>query len=245
MSDDTKQPKPPYLPWTTFQNIADELRGKGLPNKLDRTAIQGKSGSTQAHYLAALRFFDLIDAEDRPTERLTDYVTNPDRRKAIVAEMLQEKYAAALALGTSSTSAQLSAQFRDYGLEGETGRKAIAFFLNAARFAGITVSSYWPQTRPGGGGRRGSSNGSSKPRKRRPKTANGTDQQPVALPASNAKDRYINLLLKKAEEDFDTDLLDRIENVIGIGDQQAQGAPVPQGSAQRGDEADDGGDDSE
>jgi hypothetical protein len=220
MPDDAKPTKPPYLPWTTFQNITDELRGKGLPGKLDRTAIQGKSGSTQAHYLAALRFFDMIDSGDHPTERFKAYVANVDQRKTMMAGMLKDKYAAALALGTSSTSAQLATQFREYGLEGETGRKAIAFFLNAARFGGIQVSPYWPQTRPGGGGRRGNGNGVPKTRRRRVKTPPPAQEQSQPAAAS-AKDRYIDLLLTKASEDFDKELLDRIEKVIGIGEASA------------------------
>src|SRR5690348_15478815 len=67
MADDS-QHTPTYLPWTTFENVTEELRGKGLPRKLDRSVLKGKSGSTQAQYLAALRFMGMIDGEDRPTE---------------------------------------------------------------------------------------------------------------------------------------------------------------------------------
>jgi hypothetical protein len=218
MSDEKPQAKPPYLPWTTFQNVTDELRGKGLPETLDRTAIQGKSGSTQTHYLAALRYLGMSDAKDRPTERFKAYMANTEQRPTMMAEILKEKYGEALALGASSTPAQLTAQFREYGVEGETGRKAIAFFLNAARFANIKVSPYWPQTRPGGGGRRRQGNGAAKTRKRGRSKAHEETIPTTQPAATDAKSRYIDLLLKKAEEEFDTDLLDRIEKVIGVGD---------------------------
>ncbi len=224
MPDEPTRHKPPYLPWTTFQNITDELRGKGLPGTLDRTAIQGKSGSTQTHYLAALRYLGLLDAENRPTERFKAYVTDTEQRQAMMADLLREKYGEALALGTSSTSAQLTAQFCEYGLEGETGRKAIAFFVNAARFADLQLSPYWPQTRPGGGGRRRNGNGTPKPRKRGRSSSRAEDPPPSPT-ATDHKSRYIDLLLKKADEKFDDGLLDRIEKVLGVGDQQQATSP--------------------
>jgi hypothetical protein len=219
MADDT-QHTPPYLAWATFDNITEELRGKGLPRKLDRSVLKGKSGSTQAQYLAALRFMGMIDSEDRPTEFFKSYVETPDMRPQIMREIVQDKYGPILALGTDSTTAELTEKFRGYSLSGETGRKAISFFLNAARFAGIPVSSHWPQTRPGVGGGRARANGTTAPRRRatRRKPAEPEARLPIREPPDDAKGRYIDLLLKKAEADdaLDTDLLDRIERVIGI-----------------------------
>lgn len=225
------EPKPPYLPWTSFENITDELRGKGLPQTLHRTAIQGKSGSTQTQYLSALRFLGFIDGKDRPTERFKTYVENPDQRKQIMLDVLNEKYSAALALGKTSTPHELNSQFRKYGVDGETGRKSIAFFLNAARFAGLELSPYWPQTRPGAGGRRRGTSTTPRRTGRRNGGKGGgksddeedDDSPPVT---TDAKSRYIDLLLKKAEEEMDDALLDRIERVIGVeGD-----APEPGGA---------------
>lgn len=215
---DEMQVKPVYLSWTTFQNVTDELRAKGSPRKLDRTVLPGKSGSTQQQYIAAARFLGMVDAEDRPTARFKAYVEEPDRQQEMMREIVQEKYAGALALGMDATPGDLIEYFRNAGLTGQTGRKAMAFFLNAARFAGIPVSSHWPQTRPGVGGR-ARSNGTTAPRKRatRRKTEDTTPSPSVdETTTQDPKARYINLLLDKAQEDFDTDLLDRIERVIGI-----------------------------
>jgi hypothetical protein len=248
MADGTAHPSTPvYLPWTTFQTTTDELRAKGLPRTINRSVLSSKSGSTQAQYIAALRFLGMIDGEDRPTERFKAYIANPDQQPAMMAEIIREKYGEALALGLDSTPADLTEYFRERGASGATGRKAITFFLSAARFANIELSTHWPQTRPGVGGRRRSASGAGKSRKRgtRAKTPDETLGQNGTRPA-DPKNRYIDLLLSKAEQDdeLDTDLLDRIERVIGVAEGQKRAprstrskpqAPIP--------EETDGGDD--
>jgi hypothetical protein len=219
MTEETVETKPPYLPWTTFQNITDELRGKGLPPQLDKSAIQGKSGGTQAQYLAALQFFDFIDGDNVPTERFKTYVANPEARPDLMRDFLAERYASVLALGKTATPAHLDAEIRSFGVAGDTARKAQAFFLNAAKFAGIELSPYYPKTRPQRS-RRSTSGGSSRSTRRstsqqKPAEQNGGD----APQGGDAKSRYIDLLLKKAEDDLDPELLDRIERVIGVASQ--------------------------
>src|SRR5439155_10304872 len=54
-----------------------------------------------------------------------------------LGEVLRERYPEAVELGkTNATTGQLIEVFRDYGAQGDTARKAIAFYLQAAKFAG-------------------------------------------------------------------------------------------------------------
>jgi hypothetical protein len=96
----------------------------------------------------------MIDAAGVPTDRLRVYATQPEQRSEILREILREHYADVVALGTGATQQQLTDQFRAFGIEGETVRKAIAFYLNAARQAEIPLSPRFKTTRPGAGGRK-------------------------------------------------------------------------------------------
>lgn len=212
----TSGPKPPYIPWTTFINLVDELGGKGLPDQIDRSVLKSKSGATQSQFLAAARFLDLIDRDDRPTERFKALASRPEDRKALVEQLVRDHYADALALGSAATQAQLDAKFRSYGLQGETARKAVGFFLNAARLAELPLSSHYQQTRPGQGGRRRGATGGGVRRQRSSRTENPGETPSPPPTGSDARERYIDLLLKKAEDDMDDALLDRIERVIGV-----------------------------
>jgi len=96
-------------------------------------------------------------------------------------------------------------------------RAAIAFFLHAASDAEIPVSPHFkiPPVRSGNG----------KPVVRRTKSttkgkADGGQTPPAPLPADPSADlrtRYIDMLLKKVEEQdqMDGELLDRIETLLG------------------------------
>jgi hypothetical protein len=215
MTEEALDTKPPYLPWTTFDNITDTLRAKGLPPQLDKTAIQGKSGGIQTQYLAALEFFGLIDENKAPTDRFKTYVANPEARPDLMRELLEEKYPTVKALDKNATAKQLTDAIRDLGVEGDTARKAQAFYLNAAKFAGMQLSNHFPKTRPY---TRRSTGGATRKRGRRSTSTqrNGDENDQVTPQSKDAKSRYIDLLLKKAEEDLDPELLNRIERVIGI-----------------------------
>jgi Family of unknown function (DUF5343) len=223
MPEETQTDKPPYLPWTTFENITEELGAKGLPPQLDRSAIQGKSGGTQSQYLSALEFLGFVDGNKVPTDAFKSYVTDKTKRSEVMAAVLKDKYAGPLSLGKNATAKQLESKFREYGIAGDTQRKAIAFFVNAAKLANISLSPYFPKTRPK---KPGGTKPASRTRKRtanRPKTEETvTPPGPPPPTTRDPKEQYVNLLLKKAEEDMTPELLDRIERVIGVA--QAEGS---------------------
>ncbi len=171
MSDQTGDEKfqPPYMAWTTFENILETLGSKGLPDQIDRSLLTNRSGGDQAQFLRAARAFGLIDAQGRPLDRFKTYIAEPEKRREILREILAEAYPTVLALPSGATPSQLDGAFRAFGIEGDTVRKAETFFLNAARQAEIDLSPHFKSTRPGTGAKRRS------PRATRTK-ANGEDE---------------------------------------------------------------------
>lgn len=159
--------QPPYLAWSTFDGILDQLKATGIPDKIDRSVLVGKSGGDQSQFLRACRMFGLMDEEsEQPTERMRELV-NAEDRGPLLGQILREAYPSVVALGNGATQAMLEEKFREFGIEGDTVRKAIAFYLSAAKQTDIELSPRFQTTRPGAGGRRKrtprkSNNGSTK-----------------------------------------------------------------------------------
>ncbi len=150
---------PPYISFAQLENVLERMRNEGTPARIDRSYLASWSGSAQAQFLKATASLGLRDEHGRPTETLKQLVEQPDARPALIGLILQEKYADALALGEDATQQQLDEVFRAYpGISGTTTRKAITFYLHAAKFAGIPVSPFFKSGRatPGGGAARAS-----------------------------------------------------------------------------------------
>lgn len=139
-------PVPPYLAFATLKSFIATSKAHGLPNRIDASVLPNLSGTTRGQLLAALRFLDMIDHGGRPRpnlERLmADYETEewPETLRAI----LEDKYASIVALNLqSATPSQFSSTFNsNFSGEGETARKGMTFFLNAALEAKMPVSPY-------------------------------------------------------------------------------------------------------
>src|SRR5579862_3142340 len=130
----------PYLPFLTFKSAIEALE-QGVPKKIDRTIWRTQSGLIQSQILMALRFFGLVDEGDRPTEALHDFVASKGAdRSAQFAVLLNIAYSDLLAHDlTKMTPKMLDDAMEQYGVAGETKRKAVTFFLKAAKFAGIPM----------------------------------------------------------------------------------------------------------
>lgn len=133
-------PKPPYMSWTSFENLREKMRTKGLPAVLDRHFLGG-SGAYQSQVLVAFRALGLIDAQRRPTDRLRKLVA--DETPAMLREVIEDYYASAFALGDDAAASQLDEWFRGQGVSGDTLRKAVSFFISASKAAEITVSPHF------------------------------------------------------------------------------------------------------
>jgi hypothetical protein len=155
MDDTVMTFKPPYMSFQTFWSFIAELGTKPLPPQIDRSLMDTKSGTDQANLTNALKGFGLIREDLTVEPRLVDLVTaDDDSKKSQLAELVRTHYERALQVSEENgTEKLLHDAFRDaYGIEAaDTRRKALTFFLHAARTAGIELSPHFPATRSGSG----------------------------------------------------------------------------------------------
>jgi len=147
--------RPPYFSFQTFWNYLIELAARPLPPRIDRSMMNSKSGTDQANLFSALKAFQLIDADQRVEERLTSLaVADEAARKAALGDLVRAFYPDQIAVSEQNgTEAQLNESFSD-GFQltsADTRRKAVTFFLHAARMAEIPLSPHFPATRSGSG----------------------------------------------------------------------------------------------
>jgi hypothetical protein len=179
--------KPPYMSFQTFWHFLADLSAKPLPRKLDRSIMVSKSGTDQNNLMSTLEAFGFINADGVVQEDLDRFVeTEPEGRKKILAALLQKFYAPPLKISADNGSpAGLNEAFRDdlSMLASDTRRKAITFFLHAAREAELPLSPHFPKTRAGSG-----NPGAPKAKRSRRKPNGGVDQQQQTPPAPHTAD---------------------------------------------------------
>jgi hypothetical protein len=128
-----------YVPFRTFISAIESLE-HGVPKKIDRTIWRTQSGVTQTQIMMAFRFFDLVDTDDRPTGLLHELVNEKEQRKVAMGTVLAGAYARILANDlTKTTPKMLDDEFDLLGVSGDTKRKAVTFFLKAAKFAELPM----------------------------------------------------------------------------------------------------------
>ncbi len=133
---------PPYISFNTFRTLLDWLKSEGGPLLFDRSFWHAKfSGGTGTQLVAALRFLGLLDG-DRPLPDLESMATaSVDERRFILAVVLKDSYSVVpFDELDRATPAMLRAWFRAYPIDGHTTRKAISFFINAAKEAELPMS---------------------------------------------------------------------------------------------------------
>ena len=174
---------PPNVSWTTMTNLIERFAKEGgLPSQVDRSYLSNLPGSTQTAVIAALRSLKLVDDSLSPTEDLESWVSEPDDRQGLIAEILRIYYPGPLSLGPNATQQQLEDKFREFGVTGSTLRKAIAFFLSAASYAELALSPHFrvpkqPTTGPSAPRRRTGGKPESPP-----PPSNRPEPPPVELP---------------------------------------------------------------
>lgn len=223
---------PPYFPFRSLTNLLVRMETEDIPRRLDRGYLSNMAGGSIAQFLTGLRSLGLIDSEERPRPELVELVKAGDQRPQLIADLIQAKYPWAIELGEAkATHQELEEAFRARGPSGSTLRKAVAFYLAAARYAGLPLSPFFKETRPGGDGAAASRRAGSR-RKKKDGQPGGADQVPERPLAPKTDDttsmrrQYFELLKAKAEasDQVDTDLLDRIERLIGVMEGDAKGA---------------------
>jgi hypothetical protein len=236
----------PYAPPATVLTTLKWHWQKGLPTPITTEVIERivESESLAPRVTKTLRLFELVDDEGQPTPQFQELAHAPteDDFKARLAAIVQVAYADVIQyidFDTVSTE-QIEGQFRRYTPRGQVERMAVLFrglCLYTGLMAGSSDEAHTvmqptrnrrpkpatPRTPKGGGdGDQGSKEREDAP-------------PPVAL--TDAKSRYLNLLLKQADENPTPELFDRIERVLGVAPTSApgKGAATPNGKGGEGD----------
>ena len=133
---------PPYVSFSTFRTLREWLGDEGVPLRFDRSFWESKfSGSTGTQLVAALRFLGLLDREQpqQGMERMAEASTAEWR--FLLAELLHDSYTAVpFDELPRATPAMVRGWFRAYPVDGHTLRKAISFFVSAAKEAELPMS---------------------------------------------------------------------------------------------------------
>lgn len=137
---------PPYVSYKTFINFLERLKASGIPTRIDRSVVPSYSGAIQGHLFSTLKYLHLMSQHGVPTEKLTKLVNSEgaDRQK-ILKEILVSSYKFLFKEGVDLgriTSNELQTLFDKEGVSGGTIRKAIGFFKEIAKNAGIELSPY-------------------------------------------------------------------------------------------------------
>jgi hypothetical protein len=218
---------PPYISFTTFVGLLDKMREGIVPRKLDPTYLKSYAGGLRPKILHAFRWLGLTDKDNVVQGSLRELVGKPEDRPDLLKALLTERYPWAINLPLDATEQDLLDAFKDgTGIEGETRRKAITFFLNAAEAAKLEISPLFKKSRgrPAGGGspRRATSKRVAGKKKVEEPSPNGAAGGGVPSKRPQSKEEmaaaYFQMLLDKATsgQKLDPELANRMERVIGL-----------------------------
>ena len=136
---------PPYLPFATFRAAVQSLRVHGIPDKLERTAWDSRSGGDRILINSAFRFFGLMDEQGNPQpilKRLTGVEENSEGEKLILKQLIEYAYSDVFSLNLRTATIGLIAEaIGKMGVTGATRDRAVRFFIKAAHNSGIGLSS--------------------------------------------------------------------------------------------------------
>ncbi|MBI4285102.1 MAG: DUF5343 domain-containing protein [Chloroflexi bacterium] len=137
---------PPYVSYSTFQAFLADLN-RGVPNRIDRSSLPGRSGGIVTQLVGALRYLDLADNNGTPSNRLRQLASaRGPQRGEILKQVATEAYDF-LFQGDfnlqAATPDQLDEVFQStYPLRGDVTRKCVKFFKELANDAGIALSPF-------------------------------------------------------------------------------------------------------
>lgn len=138
-----KYPTPPYIAYKTFQTLLGDFKEHGLPPQIDRSVMTRFSGGVQSQLKIALRALDYINEKEEPAAQfkaLVDAFETPEYG-ARLREMIERTYPYVLKLDlmTATPSMFASAFSGATDAKEDSLRKCRAFFLAAAKDAGIAI----------------------------------------------------------------------------------------------------------
>src|SRR6266545_6658604 len=89
---EVKKAAPPYLAYKTLINFINGLQ-QGIPARIDKSIVPSMSGAGQGQLFAALRFFDLMDANGKPKDSLSRLVNSEGaERQKLLREIVTRSY---------------------------------------------------------------------------------------------------------------------------------------------------------
>jgi hypothetical protein len=136
---------PPYVPYKTFINSLDVFEAHGLPPQIDRGIWKTQPGGIQGLLLASYKFLGLVNDSGVPKERLASLVKDKAHRPQQIEALLKEAYPEILGKHelAKMTTKMLEDEFESaYSVVGDTKRKGITFFLQAAKGAQMPLSGF-------------------------------------------------------------------------------------------------------
>ena len=148
MSKEKEKPTiPAYVPYKTFHNFLDGLNP--VPSVIDNYVLRTMGGALKSQLLSSLRYLKLVDANNRSQPALKTLVSaKGEERKKELSKLLTDAYPYLFPPGagdfslTEGTYPLFLAKFQEQGAGGDTIRRCGKFFLDAAKDAGIVVSTY-------------------------------------------------------------------------------------------------------
>lgn len=132
-----------YMPFKTFLSTLEHLKTHGVPNIIDRSIFPSFSGGVQSQIISGLTFLGLIDERGIPHESLNKLVNDVENRKSILRSILRDKYGNLFDADLTRVSpSQFDTLFSPeiYAVNGDTRKKARAFFFAALSYVGEPFS---------------------------------------------------------------------------------------------------------
>jgi hypothetical protein len=121
------------------------LRVHGVPDKLERTAWDSRSGGDRVLISAAFKFFGLTDDLGNPQpilKKLADAGDNTEQEKTILKALIEYAYHEVFKLNLkTATMGLITEAIGKMGVTGATRLRSVRFFIKAAHYSGIELSS--------------------------------------------------------------------------------------------------------
>jgi hypothetical protein len=146
-AENGKQVAPAYIAWSFLNSFVNGLRQSGIPLQIDRYVMPTASGSQLSAAVNSLKFLKWLDPNSKPTDAFKQYVKASDEeRPGLLRKTLEGAYPFLFDDPDfhleQATGQMMADKFRKMGVQGATLSKAVAFFLAAAKPAGITISQH-------------------------------------------------------------------------------------------------------
>jgi hypothetical protein len=221
-----------YLPYDRFIKSLDFLINNPLPPIIHRDMFEG-TANDKGQIIGALRFFDLIDVDGKPSTSLMALHLDPDDQKAYIRDWIKDKYKNLLALDlTKTTRSDFEQHFSGtFEISGTMLKKAKSFFLHALRDVGIPFSPSLAARAPSSGVITRTKVVSAKPTFSAPVPSPERERKTIQLKCGGSLTLSVSVNLfelKGADRKFVFELIDKLDEYeSGIADQDGNTSNIP------------------